>query len=170
MDFLELAEKRYSCRKFSDRKVEKELLDRIVEAAAKAPTAVNKQPFKLFLFETPQALENVRKVTKYTFGAGTVLAVGYREEEGWVRKYDGRCFADVDAAIAAAHILLEVADLGLGTTWVGSFDAPMLKSLEPETREYELIALFPIGYPADDAEPSERHFTRKSREELLKVL
>lgn len=45
MEFLELAQKRFSCRKFTEEKVEDEKLDKIIKAAILAPTAVNKQPF-----------------------------------------------------------------------------------------------------------------------------
>ena len=50
---------------------------------------------------------------------------------------------------------------------MGKFDAPAMKELLPQTADYDLVALFPIGYPADDAEPSPRHFQRKAEEELV---
>ena len=170
MKFQDLAEDRYSCRKMSGRKVEKELLDRIVETGIKAPTAVNKQPVKIFRIESDAARDAVRRATVHTFGAEEFLVVGYREDEGWVREYDSRPFADVDAAIVATHMMLQTADLGLATTWVGHFDAPLLRQLCPEMKDYELIALFPIGYAADDAEPSPRHSIRKTAEEMTAVL
>lgn len=170
MNFYELAQKRYSCRKFSDKKVDRALINQIVAAANAAPTAVNTQPFRLFLMDTPEAREKLNKAARYTFGAETFLVVGYREDEAWVRSYDGRNFADVDAAIAATHILLEICDLGLATTWVGHFNAPLLKELCPEMADYELIALFPIGYAAEDDQPSPKHFVRKPTEEILTVL
>ncbi len=46
----------------------------------------------------------------------------------------------------------------------------MLQSIYPQMKAYHLIALFPIGYAAEDAVPSERHFKRKSQEELVEVL
>ena len=76
----------------------------------------------------------------------------------------------MDAAIVATHIMLEIEDLGLATTWVGNFDAPHLQELYPEMQDYELIAVFPFGYAENDAEPSERHMERKSIEELVTVL
>ena len=88
----------------------------------------------------------------------------------YVRPFDGRNFADVDTAIVATHILLEVQDLGLGTTWVGHFDAPALKRIYPEMADYELIAIFPVGYPADDVKPAGKHFKRKSAKELVAYL
>lgn len=170
MDFKELAEKRYSCRKFSDRKVEKELLDQIIDTAIKSPTAVNKQPYKIFLMDSEEAKQNLTKVTTFTFGADAFLVVGAKEDEAWVRRFDNRNFADVDASIVATHIMMQITDLGLESTWVGHFDAPLLKEMYPTMNDYDLIAIFPIGYPAEDEEPSSKHFERKTREEVLEVL
>ncbi len=170
MNFYELAKKRYSCRKFSDRTVERERLDQIVAAANAAPTSVNQQPFRIFLMDTPEAKEKVVASTNYSYGANTFLIFGFRAEDGWVRDYDDRNFAEVDAAIAATHALLEITDVGLATTWVGHFDAPRLKKQFPEMAEYELIALFPIGYPAEDDRPNPTHDRRKATEEILTVL
>ncbi|MBQ9488186.1 MAG: nitroreductase family protein, partial [Selenomonadaceae bacterium] len=64
--------------------------------------------------------------------------------------------------IVATHLMLAVQDEGLGTTWVGWFDAPKMQELFPEMKDYELIAVFPIGYPADDAKPSNRHEERRN--------
>ena len=44
MDFLELMKERYSCRSFSDKEVDKEKVEKILEAAKVAPTARNFQP------------------------------------------------------------------------------------------------------------------------------
>ncbi len=170
MEFLELAKKRYSCRKFSDKPVEKTLIDQIIESAIVAPTAVNKQPFKIWVMESEEAKETIRQITRYTFGAETFLVVGYKEDEAWVRKYDSRNFADIDASIVATHMMMEIEDLGLATTWVGYFDAPKLKELCPQMAGYGLIAIFPIGYAAEDAEPSPRHSERRGKEELVEVL
>ncbi len=170
MKFQELAEKRYSCRSFSDKKVERELVEQIIKAGISAPTAVNTQPFKIFWMESEQAKENLRQVCNYTFGANTFLLVGYKEDKGWVRSFDQRNFADIDAGIVATHMMLEIEDLGLSTTWVGCFDAPRLQEMYPELQEYHLIALFPIGYAAQGAAPSERHFKRKAFEEIVEVL
>ncbi len=170
MEFKELAEKRYSCRKFSDRKVEKHLLDQIIDTAIAAPTAVNAQPYKIFLMDSAEAKQNIHKATRYTFGADTFLVIGCREDLGWVRPSDHRNFSDVDGSIVATHIMMEIYDLGLATTWVGHFDAPLLKQLYPQMADYDLIAIFPIGYAAEDEQPSPRHYDRKGREAVLEIL
>lgn len=170
MEFLELAKTRYSCRELSGKKVDKELIDKIIDAAILSPTAVNSQPYKIWVVESEEGKEKVSQVTNYTFGADIFLVLGYKEEEAWVRKYDKRNFGDVDAAIVGTHMMMEITDLGLATTWVGYFDAPLMKDLFPQMKEHELIAIFPVGYEAETAKPSPRHTLRKSKEEVVEVL
>ena len=141
-----------------------------MEAGIAAPTAVNKQPYKIWLMQSEKARKAIYEVTRFTFEADIFFVVGYLEEEAWVRKYDGRNFADVDASIVATQMMLEIQDLGLGTTWVGHFDAPHLKNLYPEMEPYGLIAIFPVGYPAEDAEPAVHHGIRKDKAEAVKIL
>lgn len=166
-DFLQLAHDRYSVRSFSDRPVEAEKIDALVDAAVAVPTAVDRQPWHLWVVEDPDAVERLSALTRFSFGAKVILMLGARADEAWVRKYDGRNFADVDASIVGTHIMLAVHDLGLGTTWVGHFDAPAVHEAFPETAGYDLVALFPTGYPADDAEPSAMHLRRRPAEELV---
>ncbi|MGL5173196.1 MAG: nitroreductase family protein [Olsenella sp.] len=166
-DFIQLAHDRYSCRKLSDRPVEVEKIDRALEAAIVAPTAVNRQPWHAWLITDPDIVARLDAVTPFTFGARQLVLFGAKADDAWERSYDGRNFADVDVTIAATHFMLEIADEGLGTTWVGKFDAPAMKELLPQTADYDLVALFPIGYPADDAEPSPRHFQRKPESDLV---
>jgi len=166
-EFIQLAHDRYSCRKLSDNPVEPEKIERALEAAIAAPTAVNRQPWHAWLITDADVVAKLGAVTPFTFGARQLVLFGAKADEAWVRAYDGRNFADVDVTIAATHFMLEIAAEGLGTTWVGKFDAPAMKELLPQTADYDLVALFPIGYPADDAEPSPRHFQRKAEEELV---
>ncbi len=160
MSFLDLARKRYSCRKLSNQPVEDEKLRKILEAGDIAPTACNKQPLHIWVLKSAESMEKVRQVTSYVFGAPVAFVVGSKAEAAWVRPYDKKNFADVDATIAATQMMLEIEELGLGTTWVGHFDAPKLKEFFPEMAAYELVAIFPGGYPAAEAAPSARHTER----------
>lgn len=166
-DFLSLARDRYSCRAFTEKPVEPEKIDALLEAAVAAPTAVDKQPWHAWVFETPEAAQRLAACTRFHFGARVIIAVGAKADEAWVRKYDGRNFADVDASIVATHIMLAAHDLGLGTTWVGHFDAPAVKEAFPEMADYDLVALFPLGYPAPDGGPSAQHDKRKDVADLV---
>lgn len=73
MNFLELARERYSCRQLSNRKVEKEKLDKIIEAGILAPTATNAQPYKIWIIESDEAKEKLAKANRYQFGSGSFL-------------------------------------------------------------------------------------------------
>lgn len=171
MDFLELAKERYSCRQLSDKKVEKEKLDKIIQAGILAPTATNAQPYKIWIIESDEAKEKLAKANRYKFGAEVFFIVGAKRDAAWVRKFDNYNFADVDASIVATHMMMmEIADLGLGTTWVGHFDEPLLKKEFPEMNDYEIIAIFPVGYPSEEAKPAERHDIRKTVEEAVEYL
>ena len=75
MNFLEFARERYSCRKLTGAPVAAEKLERILEAARIAPTAHNEQPFRVFLLESPEAVEKVHEITPCIFGANCFLMV-----------------------------------------------------------------------------------------------
>lgn len=172
MEFFTLVKERYSCRKFSDKPVEEEKLNQILEAGRLAPTAKNVQLVKIWVIRSDDALAKVKASTpfKWMENVKLIIAVGGTTENAFVRPSDNRNFEDVDASIVATHIMLAVHDLGLGSTWVGFFDTPKLKEAFPEMKDYDLVALFPIGYPADDAEPSDRHSVRKDKSELVKYI
>ena len=170
MDMLELSKHRYSCRKLSDKPVEQEKLDRIIATAIAAPTAKNLQPYKLWLFKSEEAMEKLKETTHFTFGAKVVIAVGAKPSDAFVRPFDQKNYGEIDGAIVATHIMLAIEAEGLNTTWVGYFDAPKLQQLFPQMADYEMIALFPIGYAADDAKPSPRHAERRSVDQAVEVL
>lgn len=170
MDFLNLSRDRYSVRKFNDQPVEQEKIDLILKSAMEAPTACNWQPFKVWVIRSPEAVEKVYETTPYTFGTKLFFVIGGNPDTAWIRKYDGKSFADVDATIVATQMMLAIHELGLGTTWVGSFDEGKLKAAFPEMEGYSLIAMFPTGYPAEDAEPSRLHLASKEKAELVAEL
>ena len=83
MDFLELAKKRYSERRYDSRPIEEEKLARILEAGRVAPTGANNQPQRIFVLKSEAALEKARSVTPYTYGAPLVLLVCYDSDVVW---------------------------------------------------------------------------------------
>lgn len=171
MEFYNVVKDRYSCRSFAPRPVEAEKLERILEAGRLAPTAKNVQPVKIWVIQSPEALEKIKSATPFKWlTCPVILAVGGTQEGAFVRPSDNRNFQDVDASIVATHLMLAIQSEGLGSTWIGFFDEPKVKELFPEMKDYDLIALFPIGYPAEDSQPSERHEVRKSKSELVKYL
>ena len=168
-NFLELAKTRYSCRKLTDKPIEPEKIDRILQATVAAPTAKNLQPYKIWKVTSAEAKEKIQQVAKFPFvkESAIIFVIGAKKDDAFVRPFDNKNFAEIDATIIATHLMLAVQDEGLGTTWVGYFDAPKLQELIPEMQGYELIAIFPVGYPADDAKPSNRHEERHAISEAV---
>ena len=170
MEFLQLSEARYSLRKFSDRPVEAEKLAAILEAGRNAPTAHNLQPQRIFVLRSPEALEKADACTAAHFHPPVILVVAYDPEAAWKRETDGKNHGEIDASIAATQMMLEAADLGLGTTYVGMFEPEKLLAAFPEMAGLCPIAMLPLGYPAEGTHPSRLHADRKPLEELVKYL
>ena len=160
MEFNNVIQNRYSCRAFAARAVEQEKVDRILEAGRIAPTAVNKQPVHVWAVSNPKTLEAIKGVTRSNYGAPLLLVVGCRPVDAWVRRYDGKNGAEVDASIIATYLMLAAENEGLSTLWVGSFDPALLKDILPGTDGYELVAMINAGYPSEESQPSAMHETR----------
>ena len=170
MDFAALSEARYSLRKFSEKAVEAEKLELVLKAGQNAPTAHNLQPQRFFVLQTPEALEKADGCTASHFHPPVMIVVAYDPAVSWKREYDGKDHGEIDAAIAATQMMLQAADIGLGTTYVGLFDPEKLLAAFPEMTGLIPIALLPLGYPAENAHPARLHYARKPLEEFVKYL
>lgn len=157
MDFLSLAEKRFSCRKFKNTDVEQEKIDLILKAGLVAPTAVNKQPQKIFVLTDKDKLEKLKECTKYTFDAPLCFVICVDKSKAYNRGYDKKNSAEIDASIVTTHMMLEATDIGLGTTWVMAFNPEKVRELFKIDDNLDIVALLPTGYPADDVEVSPLH-------------
>ena len=167
MEFNTVLHRRYSCRAFSPTPIEQEKVDRILEAGRIAPTAVNKQPVHLWAISDPGTLEAIKGVTRSNYGAPLILVVGCRPADAWVRRYDGKNGAEVDASIVATYLMLAAENEGLATLWVGSFDPALLRGILPGAEGYELVAMINVGYPAPESQPSTMHGARKAMDDFL---
>ena len=170
MDFEKLSTERYSLRKFSPAPIEPEKLALVLEAGRNAPTAHNNQPQRIFVLQSPEALAKADACMRSHFNPPMILMVAYDPAAAWDREEDGKNHGEIDAAIVATQMMLQAADLGLGTTFVGMFDPEKLKEAFPELAGLGITALLPIGYPAEGAHPSRLHADRKPLEELVRYL
>ena len=158
MNFQELIRARYSVRAYKPVPVEEEKLARILEAARLAPTAANRQPFRVIVLPTKGREADLRRVygRDWFTEAPLVLAVCAVPAESWVRKADGWNAAEVDATIAMAHIVLAAADEGLGTCWIAAFDPGAAREVLGLPADVIPSAFTPLGYPADSPAPKKR--------------
>ena len=167
MEFNDLIKARYSCRSFSNKEVEEEKIKKVIETGKLAPTARNFQPQKIKILKNKEDLEKLSECTIFGWNAPVCLVICYDREISYKRKMDNKEFGDIDSSIITTYMMLEIFNLGLATTWIGHFDPEKVKEVYKLPENFEPVALLPIGYPAEDAEPSERHYERKSLDEIL---
>ncbi len=168
MSFLELAQKRYSVRKYKDISLSKELVMKVLEAGRIAPSAVNAQPWYFIVVQDKQVLERVASTYKKDWlkQAPVIIVICGDHNLSWRRK-DSKDLCDIDTAIAIDHMTLAATDLGLGTCWVCAFDAERCSEIFNLPEHVEPIALLPLGYPADEVDIGRHEFKRKKLEEIV---
>jgi nitroreductase len=166
MNFDALVTNRYSVRKYSTKKVEDDKIEKVLEAARKAPSAVNFQPIKLYVIRDEKMLKEVTECyhRSWLITAPMVIVVVGLHEAAWKRAQDAKDYTDIDAAIAIDHITMQAADLGLGTCWVCNFDVEKCSEVLKLKPTQEPIAIIPLGYPESDDIPVKK---RKGLDELV---
>ena len=164
MNFLELVQKRYSCRNYQPRKIEQEKIDYILECVRMAPSAVNKQPWRFRLVVSAEDKTKLQQCYQRDWfrTAPMYIIASVLHVEEWVRA-DGKPHGNIDIAIAVEHLCLAAAEQGLGTCWVCNFDLEQLKTLFSFADNEEPAVIIPVGYPAD--EPKEKN--RKLLSEIV---
>lgn len=167
MAFIDLARQRYSVRKFSDKPVEDDKLERVLQAGRLAPTAKNIQPQRIYVVKSLQAMEKLNKCSPCIFGAPVALVVCYDESVSWVRSRDNKNYGEVDAAIVATHMILQAEELGLSTVLVGVFDTDELRRAFSLPDNLIPSLVVPLGYAAADAAPAPMHEQRKPLSETV---
>jgi nitroreductase len=165
MEFAQLIRARYSVRAYKPDPVPDPLLEKVLEAGCLAPTADNRQPFRLLVVRTEGRREELGRLYARAWftAAPLVLGICAVPAEAWVRR-DGRNYADVDAAIVMDHLILAAAAEGLGTCWVGAFDPAAAREIFNLPDGVEPLAFTPLGYAAD--RPGAKK--RKSLDELVR--
>lgn len=159
MQTFETIYKRRSIRVYRDQPVEKEKIDKLIEAAILAPTAANRQKFKLVIVDYEEKDLKKRLAVacnqQHFVGTASHIVAGISEPDyKWHQ---------VDTAIVLEHIVLEAVELGLGTCWIGAFKEDEVKKILKIPEDKKVIALLVIGYPAESP-PSE---PRKGASELV---
>ena len=168
MEFKEVIQNRYSCKKYSERPLEPEKLEVILEAGRLAPTAKNLQEQRIYVLRSAEALSKVDAVTPCRYGAGTVLAVAF--DRNTVFTYPGgKRDSGVEAAtIVATHMLLAAADAGVDSCWINFFDPDQLAASLGLPENEEVLMLMDLGYAAEGAGPLPNHGNRKALDETVR--
>ena len=177
MDFMDISRKRITVRKFAQTLVEEEKIQKILEAGRWSPTAVNAQPQRILVLNTPESLAKVREFCSFGYdqkyvdlakecddkgngkinlyyGAPLVLFVAYDRNACWTHPQNGESSGATDATIVATHMMLEAASIDLGTVWISYFDEEKARELLRLPDNWQPVCMLYIGYPAEDFMPN----------------
>ena len=171
---LEIISGRQSDRKYSNRAVEKEKLDRIAEAARISPSACNGQPWKFIVITDPAvlkkisdaALNKVLRLNSFIHQAPAMIVVvrmgtNISSQIGGTIK--AKDYSLVDLGIASENICLQAEAEGLGSCMVGWFDENMVKKILSIPRSKRVELIITIGYSTAE----QREKRRKPKMEVV---
>ena len=168
MELLDALKTRRSCRKFTDRRLSDDQIDRLLEAATLAPSARNLQPWAFAVENDSERIDALSEAVRAEVRERAESDPGldsYREliEKPTFNFFQraptlilvyGDTSADYgisDAALAAYNIQLRAHDLGLGSLWVGfarnTLDTPIYRTRYRVPDRYRIVAPLAVGYP-----------------------
>lgn len=164
MELLDAITNRRSIRKYLDKSIEPEKLEKVAEAFRMAPSAKNLQNWKLLIVRDSDLKEQIRlsspsKAIMLTQAPAVLVAVGYSQDI----MTNGHRVDSIDLSIAMSYALLEAYEQGLGTCWMANYEEANLRKVLDLPEGTSIAAISPIGYPAEEAAKK----IRKPREEIV---
>ncbi len=156
MTVYEAIETRKSIREYEKRPVDREALARVLEAGRLAPTARCSNATRFVVVDDPELLKKVQAACMGQPVMGKApMALIVCSDSTRVMGCDQRA-STIDCSIALSFMMLAATAEGLGTCWIGGFEQPPLKEALGIPEEYDVVALTPLGYPAEEGRPRDR--------------
>ena len=180
MYFLDLVQRRQSTRKsVPGRRIPREALDRCLEAARLAPSACNSQPWSFVAVDDPDQVRALAEaacthapygMNKFALDASALVAVATEKMKLAARlgaQFRGVQYSLVDIGIACEHLVLQAAEEGLASCWLGWFNEAAVKQALGIPRGKKVELLICLGYAADE---TVRPKNRKSLDEIRRYV
>ena len=165
MDFESVIRERKATRLFSSKEVEKDKIDKILEAGRIAPTAKNIQPFKIYVITSKEGLKKIDECTPCRYKAPLVFLILGDEEKAFVK--DNTPMYVMDASIVATHMMLEATNIGVDNIWIEYFDTEKMIKVFDIPSNLKPVCLLPMGYKSKICPPSPLHKIRKSLDKIV---
>jgi len=160
-DFMEIIKGRRGIRRYQDREIPQEDLNQILEAIRWSPSWANTQCWEVIVIRDSVIKQKFQEIlsagnvaTKAIGEAPVVISLcGKLQSAGYKRGQATTKFGDwfmFDLGIATQNLCLAAHNLNLGTVIVGLFDHDKAKEILELPEGYEVVALVPLGYPAQE--------------------
>jgi len=159
MEVFESIISRQSVRNYEKKDVPNELIGQLLEAAVRAPSAGNIQPWKFIVvkdIEIKRELASVALRQRHVEEAPVVIVVCADPEKS-ADKYGERgksLYCIQDTAAAVENMLLTANSLGLGTCWIGAFEDDKVRSILNIPQKIKPVALITVGFPKEVEKPT----------------
>lgn len=177
MDFFEVIKTRNSCKRFSSKPIEREKLQRILEAGRLAPTAKNLQEQKIYVIEKEADLAKIDKLTpcRYgaptcRYGAPTCLLVAFNKKNVYTYPNSTRDSGIEDATIVATHMMLQATNEGVESCWINRLTPEEVKTAFNLPEDEEVLMLLDLGYRHEEGTMNPLHEKRKPLDETVVFL
>lgn len=170
MEFTQVVQNRYSCKKFDGRPVEKAQLEAILEAGRLAPTAKNLQEQRIYVIQSQDVLAKLDQVTPCRYNASTVIVVAFDKNNVFTYPGGQRDSGVEDATIVATHMLLAAENAGVDSCWVNFFNPEEMARLLNLPENEEVLMVLDLGYAAEGVKALSAHSQRKPLAETVTYL
>jgi len=160
MEFFEVIKNRKSIREYSDREVEKGLIEKIVDAGRLAATARNEQPWEFVVTRDKKTLKKICDMCPngpFIKDVSHLIAVFSRDTKYYIE----------DCSAATENMLLAIEALGLGGCWIAGDKkdyAEDIRKIFNAPDGYKLVSMITVGYPKKEEKPH----AKKSLKEILR--
>lgn len=164
MQVHEAIKNRRSVRAYKSDPVPEQSLRKVLEAARLAPSAHNDQDWKFIVIKDIKKRKQLAQAAQsqsFIAEAPVVIAAVALNPER-VISCEVPAYA-INLTIAVDHMTLQACEQGLGTCWIGAFSQEQVKKILNIPDKYKVVALLPLGFPADSPRPK----TRKSLKEII---
>ena len=157
MSLLDVILNRRSIRRYENKEIPKDVLDKIVEAGRQAPSAANRQPYHFVIVTDSEIKKELKGRFSRFLKDAPVVIVGCANPKALLT---GK-WATVDTTIALENMALAAWSLGIGSCWIGSFNEEKTKELLKIPEDWKVVALVTFGYPAEQPKPRKKKPTKE---------
>lgn len=167
MALIDIIKERKSVRKYTDRHLPREMVEKCVEAARLAPSADNVQPWRFIVLDDPEykhrfceeTMKGVFKRTRFIDNAPAIVVLA-ASTSLLVHRIGKRVVKTdvqlIDMGIAGEHFVLQAQEFGIGTCWINMFNPKRAKKFLGLSASMRVVSLIAMGYPADGATKNRR--------------